>query len=153
MVYGCGTGHLLHRVWMGAPIEWYMDNFYYLFKEKKIGNFCEKSIFVLFRFWLKISFFQWIILLLSLNLTRIWVFYSQVHKDQRNEAKTMMTVLSIAILLELCESSWCHFEVTALMSFISCQSGCTGTDDMEDMSSCLEAITRTTSQQHRTLFV
>lgn len=153
MVYGCGTGHLLHRVWMGAPIEWYMDNFYYLFKEKKIGNFCEKRIFVLFRFWLKISFFQWIILLLSLNLTRIWVFYSQVHKDQRNQAKTIMTVLSIAILLELCESSRCHFEVTALMSFISCQSSCTGTDDMEDMSSCLEAITRTTSQQHRTLFV
>lgn len=80
-------------------------------------------------------------------------FYSQVHKDQRNQAKTMMTVLSIAILLELCESSWCHFEVTALMSFISCQSSCTDTDDMEDMSSCLEAIIRTTSQQHRTLFV
>lgn len=56
-------------------------------------------------------------------------------------------------MLELCESSRCHFEVTALMSFISCQSSCTGTDDMEDMSSCLEAITRTTSQQHRTLFV
>lgn len=49
-----------------------------------------------------------------------------------------MTVLRIAILLELCESSWCHFEVTALMSFISCQSSCTGTDDMEDMSSCLD---------------
>lgn len=56
-------------------------------------------------------------------------------------------------MLELCESSWCHFEVTALMSFISCQSRCTDTDNMEDMSSCLEAITRTTSQQHRTLFV
>lgn len=56
-------------------------------------------------------------------------------------------------MLELCESSWCHFEVTALMSFISCQSSSTDTDNMEDMSSCLEAITRTTSQQHRTLFV
>lgn len=53
-------------------------------------------------------------------------------------------------MLELCESSWCHFEVTALMSFISCQSSCIDTDNMEDMSSCLEAITRTTSQQHRT---
>lgn len=57
MVYGCGTGYLFYRVWMGVLIEWYMDNFYYLFKEKKIGNFCEKSIFILFRFLLEFSFF------------------------------------------------------------------------------------------------
>lgn len=41
MVYGCGMGYLFYRVWMGVLIEWYMDNFYYLFKENNIGNFCE----------------------------------------------------------------------------------------------------------------
>lgn len=142
MVYDYGTGHSLHKLWMGASVEWNMDHFYFWLKEKNIGNFCEKSVSGTCTSWIltKNQFSQWIILL-SLNLTRIWVVYSRVHSPRGNSDCTEYSYM----MLELCESSWCHFEVTALMSFISCQSSCTDTDNAKDIYSCLKAIIRTTS--------
>lgn len=47
MVYGCGTGYLFYRVWMGVLIEWYMIIFIIYLKRKILEIFVKKVLYFL----------------------------------------------------------------------------------------------------------